>query len=184
MKSSCLTNKLAPSIKIDSIYNKNNLDSYVNVAYLDMTYVIYLENIKSFDYSVGDNGVCDLANIIGNENEYNLLDNLNTRKSISLSITESLGADTETGQEATELVNTFVYARDIFNQRLSTYIATYNDLDMYTINQYKFDLSGNVDYNSYLISLSASDRAIVKSVDTFILDVFDSYLEKLNLIVQ
>lgn len=167
-----------------SIYNSENLNSYVDVAYLDISYVIYLENIKAFNYSVGDHGICDLADIVGSENKYNLLKTLEERKSISLTITENIGQAGAIAKEMTDRVNLFVYTQNVFNQRFTNYLSNYNSLDMYTINQYRFDLVGSIDYDSYLNSLSASKRATVLALDNFVTDNFVSYISKLSTIVE
>ena len=167
-----------------SSHNADNLKLYVDKAYLDISYVVYLENIKSFNYSVGTHGVCDLAEVVGSNNDFNILTLLDTRKSISTFIQENIGGTTEQAIQATEKVNLFSYVRDVFEQRLNTYVNTYNSLDMYKINQYKFNLSGGVDYESYITSLSASDRATIILLDNFVEDNFMNYVEKLNAIVE
>ena len=83
-----------------------------------------------------------------------------------------------------ENVNLFSYIRNVFEQRLSTYKTSYAKTSMYDINEYRFALNGNVDYNAYLISLSSSDRAEVTVLDTFVQDTFVNYVEKLNAIVE
>jgi hypothetical protein len=167
-----------------SSYNATNLGIYVDKAYLDMSYMVYLENIKSFNYSVGNNGVCDLADVVGNETEYGLIDLLNEKKSLSETIVGNVGASTEAGEAAKNSVDIFVYCKDVFEQRLTTYLHTYNKVNMYNLNQYKFGLNGNVNYNSYLTSLSASDRATVKLLENFVQDTFLNYMNKLSLIVN
>jgi len=167
-----------------SAYNETNLNIYVDKAYLDISYVVYLENIKSFNYSVGSHGVCDLADVVGSQSEYNLLELLENKKSISDTIIGNVGATTEQGVTATNTVNLFVYSKDVFEQRLNTYISTYYDSNIFQINQYKYDLTGNVDYGSYLLSLSASDRAKIVLLDRFTQDNFKNYVNKLNTIVD
>ena len=57
-----------------------------------MARIIYLENIKSFNHSVGSNGVCDLSGIVGNLSENNYLTLLDeNRGTIKSSISENLG---------------------------------------------------------------------------------------------
>ena len=164
--------------------NADNLALYVDKAYLDISYIAYLENIKSFNYSVGGHGVCDLADVVGSSNKYNLLSLLDSRKSISDFVTANLGATTEEGVEVTERINLFAYNRGVYEQRVNNYLTTYRSVDIFKINQYRFGLNGNVDYNSYLTSQSSSDRAVILMLDNFVEDTFLSYVEKLNTIVE
>ncbi len=166
-----------------TVYNGDNLELFVDKAYLDIAYVVYLENIKSFNYNVGDNGTCDLSSVVGSDNEFNILKLLDDRKSISNAILENVGLDTEQGEEAKEKLDLFVYHRDIFNQRLDNYLSTFRSVDMYHVNQYRFDLNGTVDYNSYLMSLSLSDRSTLAMLDNFINDNFMEFVDKLMTIV-
>lgn len=166
-----------------NIYNSENLELFVDKAYLDIAYVVYLENIKSFNYSVGDNGTCDLSSVVGSESEFNILELLDNRKSISTAISENVGLTTEQGKDAKSKLDLFVYYRDIFAQRLGNYLSTFSSVDMYQVNQYRFDLNGTVDYNSYLMSLSVSDRATLTMLDDFINDNFMSFVDKLMTIV-
>lgn len=166
-----------------TLYNGTNLELYVDKAYLDIAYVVYLENIKSFNYSVGDNGICDLSSVVGSESEFNILDLLDNRKKVSTAISENVGLVTEQGKLAKSKLDLFVYYRDIFTQRLNNYLSTFRSVDMYQVNQYRFDLNGTVDYDSYLMSLSVSDRATLTMLDNFINDNFMEFVDKLNTIV-
>ena len=55
---------------------------------------------------------------------------------------------------------------------------------MFTINQYRFGLNGNVDYNSYITSQISSERALIVLLDNFIEDTFLNFVDKLNNIVE
>ncbi len=167
-----------------TIYNEHNLNMFVDKAYLDIAQIVYLENIKSFNYAVGNNGICDLSYVVGSNSTFNLLDLLDSRKSISTAISENVGLTTEQGKIAENKLNLFTYQRDIFNQRVGNYTKTYNSLDMYEVNQYRFKLNGTVDYDSYLISLSMSNKATLTMLDNFINDTFKPYTAKLMTIVQ
>lgn len=166
-------------------YNSSNLNCYVDTAYLDMAYIVYLENIKSFNYSVGSNGLCDLSAVVASDNKYNLLDLLGNKKTISLLITSNIdNTESAVGKEVLEKVDLFVYTRNIFNQRLSNYLNNYNNEDIYEISQYRFGLGGGVSYDSYLTSLSSSKRATITILDEFVFDTFVNYMNKLDSIVE
>ena len=170
----------------ESSYNDptvSNLKTYMDKGYLDMSYIVYLENIKSFNQSVGENGVCDLAGIVGNENEFNLISWLDNREEISSTILDNYGLDTEAGITATNAVNTFVYCRDVFEQRLGTYLTSYGSVDNLNINQYQFNLNGGIDYNSYLKSLSSSEKATIILIDSFVSETFNNYMIKLKALI-
>jgi hypothetical protein len=165
-------------------YSESNLNTYVDKAYVDISYIVYLENIKSFNYSVGSHGVCDLSDVVGSQTEYNLLSLLEERKPISTTIVGNVGLTSDAGVLATDAVNLFTYSRDVFEQRLTPYISTYSSVNMYNLNQYKYGLNGSVNYESYLKSLSASDRATIALLNSFVEDNFSNYISKLNSIVN
>lgn len=160
-----------------------NLRSYVDKAYVDMSYIVYLECIKSFNQSVDVNGVCDLAPIIGSSSDYNLINLLDERKEISTSILENYGNDTAEGIIATDAVQSFMYVRDIYEQRLGTYINSYNNIDNETINQYQFGLVGGIDYDDYLKTLNSSERATIVLIDNFVGEIFTNYMTKLKSLI-
>lgn len=165
-------------------FNADNLQLYVDKAYLDISYVVYLENIKSFNYSVGEHGICDLSSIVGSESEKNLLSLLDERKNISATILGNLGTSTEAGIYADEAVSIFSYIRDVYEQRINSYLTNYKKVNMYNISQYRFNDSSNITYENYLNSLSASDRAVHTMLDNFVDDTFLNYVSKLNSILE
>ena len=167
-----------------SLYNEHNLNLFVDKGYLDIAYVVYLENIKSFNYSVGDNGICDLASVVGSNSEYNLLGLLDVRKKLSPAIAENIGLTTAEGTDAKEKLDLFTYNRDIFNQRVNNYLNTFGAVNMYQVNQYRFSLNGTVSYDNYLQSLPVSDKATLTMLDNFVSDYFKVYIDKLMTIVE
>jgi hypothetical protein len=100
---------------------------------------------------------------------------------IRASILEGISSD---NAEVKNIIDTFCYVRDVFDQRINAYMNTYSNLDIYSIVQYRFDLNGSVDYNNYLNSLSPSDHALVDMMDRFVSDTFVEYQNKLALIIE
>ncbi|MGN0961768.1 MAG: hypothetical protein ACI4PF_06210, partial [Christensenellales bacterium] len=172
----CLTN-------YDS-YTQENLNVYVDKAYLDIAYIVYLENFKSFNFSVGENGVCDLSGVVGSDSDYNLLKFLDSKKSLNPSLLNNLTEGSTDYESTLEKLNEFSYSRDVFDQKLNSYLLTYNSLNMYTISSYRFDQVSGVEYDNYIKSLSASDRATVTMLENFIEHIFKNYISKLNNIVS
>ena len=109
-----------------SVYNEHNLNLFVDKGYLDIARIVYLENIKAFNYAVGENGICDLSAIVGSSNEYNMLQLLDSKKNLSLAILENIGLETEEGLEAQSKLDMFVYSRNVYNQRVNNYLNTYS----------------------------------------------------------
>lgn len=165
-------------------YSVKNLQIYLDKAYLDKAYMIYLENIKAFNYSVGENGVCDMAKVIGNDTEYNLLELLNDKKLLSVDITDNLNADAVNYDKTMSIINEFVYSRNVFSQKINSYLITYNNLDVYTISSYKFNTINGVGYDSYINSQNASNKANILMLENFVEGSFMNYMEKLNKITN
>lgn len=166
-----------------SVYSEKNIRNYIDKAYLDLSYIVYLENIKAFNFSKGENGICDLADVVGNNTKYNMLEMLDSRKSISYDIIGNLNEDATNYLKTKENLNTFIYTRNVYNQKLKSYLANYNNLDVYNINSYKFNQVGGISYDNYISSLSSSERATVIMLDNFVQDNFKNYVEKLNYLV-
>ena len=160
-----------------------NIQLKVDKSYLDIAYVIYLENFKAFDYSVGSKGICDLLPIINNSN-YILIDDLNTTKNVSLFVQSNLKESDAHYAEVNDLLNNFIYADEVFNQRFKNYQVVYNEQDMYAISQYKFNLMNGISYDSYIQTLSNSDSASVTMLDNFVENTYQKLVDKLSLIVE
>ncbi|MBQ7351943.1 MAG: hypothetical protein IJW59_03705 [Clostridia bacterium] len=165
------------------IHTAENIKIYVDKAYIDVSRIVYLENIKALNYQVGRNGVCDMAVVVGSENDFNLLDLLDERLEVSETIMNNLSDPSELGQQVKETLNELCYDRSVFEQKLNTYLYNYNALDIYTISQYKFDQMNGIDYESYLNTVNPSTKATIKIIENFISDTFEPYVEKLNKVV-
>lgn len=165
-------------------FSVNNIQTYVDKAYLDMAFVVYMENIKAFNYSGSENGVCDLANVVSNTSEFNILDLLDSRGTVDDVILNNLVKDSSYYDETMEKLNAFAYSRDVFEQKLSSYKSTYNSLDIYNISAYKYGNVSPWDYDDYLLTLSPSKRATVIMLENFVKDNFQNYIEKLEDLVK
>lgn len=166
----------------------------IDMSNVDIANIVYLENIKVFNYSVGDKGECDLLPLVENKtNEYNLIhakvgsnDILtNNGRGLSSYVAENLNESAENYEENIAKVKEFNYARELMSQRLTVYKNILSAVDMYQANQYRFALVGGVDYidyDTYKSSLSASDRANINALENFVEDVFKPFIEKMCLL--
>jgi len=160
-----------------------NISIRIDKAYVDMAYIVYLENFKSFNYSVGDNGICDLSDIIGSDLKFNIIDNISEIKTLSTEVTDNLDP-TDAYYERYELwLNEFVYSQNVFEQRLETYKEMYNSSDFYSINQHRMGLVPDVDYERYLNSVSESEKSNALMFEDFIGNIFANYVNKLGNII-
>lgn len=193
-------NKVIDS-SFDFIYNFMNLfDKYcidgekvttvtlnysLDCSYVDIANVVYLQNIKPFNYSVGEKGVCDLLPIISEgDNRYNLVNYLGNTEHLSSAIISGMDSTLDAYPETMDKINNFIYFKGLMGQRIDTFRSIMNSIDDYTLNEYRFNLVNGVDYDTYLVSLSASNRANVEALDRFIEDIFKEYIEKLELITE
>lgn len=160
------------------------LETKIEKTYVDIAYIVYLNNFKAFDYSVGSKGIADdLDSIVMNSNKFSLIDNLNTIKTLSPTVIAGLDDEGTAHDNIMELVNNYLYSCSIFNQRLKTYVSTYNEQDIYKIAQYKFGLIAGVDYGSYLDTLTKSKKASLVYLDDFVTNTFAKLIYDLSLIV-
>ena len=162
----------------------STLSLQIDKTYVDIANVVYLQNIKTFNYSVGEKGVCDLLPLISNPtNEYNLVKYLGSAKRLSPVVTENMSTEAADYAATMDKLNDFTYYSELVGQRINTFRNIMNTIDSYTLNEYRFDLVSGVDYDTYIKSLSASDKANVQALDGFINDIFVPYIAKLNSIV-
>lgn len=171
---------------IENYHNKTleNINIKIDKSYLDIAYIIYLENFKSFDYSVGSRGICDLLPLVDkSNNKFNITSDLNIIKKVSPSVQSNLKETDENYEEVNVLLSNFMYAQEVFDQRVKNYKTIHNELDIYTITQYKFDLVNGVNFESYMDSMTSSDKSSIVMLENFVNNTYKKLIEKLNLIV-
>ena len=167
--------------------NKDSLQFFIDKAYVDFANIAYKENIKSFNFSVGGKGVCDLltlATILDNnpDSQFNIIDKLPAIEDLSEAIVSNLDEDSPSYKDTLELVNEYIYIKDVFYQRLNTYNNVYNMVDIFTLNQYRYNIAG-IDYQNYVNTLSISKRANIELNEDFVNENFIGYLNKMHLLL-
>lgn len=170
-------------LKDFDLINFNNLQYKIDRSYVDIAYIVYLSNFKAFDYSVGSKGISDIEAVIGSTNKFSIIDDLTSPKQLSTTIVAGLDEENVNHDSVMSLLNDYLYSSTVFNQRLKQYKTIYNSENIYTITQYKFNLVKGVDYDSYLGTLTKSDRATVMYLDEFVLDTYSRLVDTLKLIV-
>ncbi len=172
------------------------LNRLIDEAYLNMAQVVYLENVKAFEYSE-----CDLNELIkltsGLNQQYviaGLLFKTGTNpcfdinKSVYKSDNTYFSADdvvlkqtgtTEAGEKIYEDYNTklekFVYYLKAFNQKVNIYKNVYSKLDFYKYNQIRLGF-GTMDLKTYKESLGRVDKANVSLVENFATQTFTYFV--------
>jgi len=160
-----------------------NISLRIDKAYVDLSYVVYYENFKSFNYSVGSKGVCDLDAIITSGSDFELIEDIEQIKILSNDVLNNLVEGSTRYEEIQTKLKEFVYAQELYSQRMSIYIKTYNSIDFYTLNQHRLGLVADVDYDRYLSSLTETKKSDALMLENFIDNVYGNYVEKLNAIV-
>lgn len=160
-----------------------NLQLYIDISYIDIAKIIYLENIKSFNYEVNDKGICDLLPIIKTNNSYNLTGYLTNTKRLSTAVLNGLAEKSDRHEETVKAVNDFLYYKDMLKQRFNSYLSAMESIDFYTLSQYRFNLVSGVSYDSYISSRNATERASINMLNNYIGDIFKPFIEKFNMMV-
>lgn len=159
-----------------------NIQLKIEKAYVDIARVVYLENINAFNFPVGNRGKCDLVGILDSENPYSLISNMLEIKDISTLISANLPEGTTSHEATIYMVNNFLYSQEVFEQKLNSYISVYNNSDVYSIAQYKFNQVVGVTYDSYLSSLNSTTRANAIMMTDFIENNYKQLVQTLKLI--
>lgn len=177
--------------------NKLLLERLIDEAYLNMAQIIYLENVKSFEYSECDlNSLLELIN--GGSTSKNiispLLTSVNTLENGKLAVLNAQGKmfeaddivlvedyreDKVNGGFIAETYNDrledYVYYLKAFNQKAGIYKKVYSEFDVYEYNQIRLGL-GRVDFNTYNNSLNRIERANLALLQDFVNETFDDYI--------
>lgn len=170
--------------------NQTTLNYKIDKTYLNLTNIIYLENFKTFSIEVADRGVCDVSSLIGMDSKFNLLNDLQLNGKLSPSIIANLDESSIHHLNTMNVVNDYVYAYNLFNQNVSHYVNTYNDIynskhtSTNQYNEYRLGLVGGGSLESFLNGLSITDRSKVNLLTNFIDECYTNLVEKLKLIVE
>ena len=165
--------------------NATTLQYRIDKTYVDIAYIIYLQNFKAFNYSVGSKGICDLSSVVENSNEFVLVDDLQTIKSLSSFISTNIIDNSSSNyQLAIDLVNNYLYSQEVFDQRINNFKLIYNEQNIYTITQYKFGNINGVDYDSFLSALTPTEKSNVMALSEFESNYYNKLLETFSLVIE
>lgn len=170
-------------VAVEDKFTTTSINYRLDKSYVDIANIVYLDNIKPFDYSVGNKGLCDLVSVVSVDNEHNLVSGLLQPKMLSQVMMDGLNESTATHTDTVAQLNDFFYSRELLTQRMGLFKNVLSRVDSYKLNQYRFGLVGGVDYDTYKTTLSASDRSDIMAIENYIADVFKPFVEKLKLIV-
>lgn len=173
-----------PNSQDSTTFIAKKLQLCIDKTYLDIANIVYLNNFKAFNYSVGSRGISDMNAIIQSANKYVIIDDLQECKSLSSSILLGLDKDSDTYTSTTKIIGDYLYSYEVFLQRYESYKCIYDSEDVYTATQYKFSLVDGVDYESYLNTLSKSSQANLEFMDNFVSETYQEVLSNLSLLIN
>ena len=165
--------------KVENEITVDHLKFCVDKSNVDIAYIVYQENFKSFNYIIGSNGITDLSPLIAcSDSKYVLIDKLNKYK-LSERISETLASKQGTYEEDKKLVNEYFYFNDLFQQSLMSYKTIYTSINFRDFNTYRLGLGNGMTYENYLNSLKYSDLTSIKMLESFVEDRFIILIDKL-----
>ena len=160
--------------------NLNYLDYSLDKSLVDISYVVYLENVKSFNSYVGDSGSCEVFNIIEtNIRKYDLTSML-LEFELSEEVKTNISTENNLYNSTKKKIEEYFYFNEIFEQKLISYKIIYNDIDFYEYNNYRMGLVNGITYNNYLQTLSQSEISNITLVENFIDITFYDLIEKID----
>lgn len=168
---------------------QENIERLVDEAYYNIACFVYYENIKVFEYNVGNNGICDLTNLMkeyfDGGNKYSKITYIQGEiKYLNSSIINNLSStDSEMLNNAIGLINNFLYSANVYNQRFDAYLSAYKNIDMYGLSNYRFNnvVNGNVD--NFVSRFSVVETAQYELLCNFSEEVFIDYVNGLNSLI-
>ena len=166
----CIENKESTSIEY--------LNFSIVKTLVNFSYVIYLENVKSFNDAVGKNGVCEVYNIIEtNKTKYDFTMFLESF-AVSEATINNLNTTSTLYAKTQKTVDEYYYFNEIFEQKLVAYENTYKSFDFYNYNKHRMNLGNGVTYTDYLNTLSQSEKASISLMENFMYTTFLDLYEK------
>ena len=166
----CIENKESTSIEY--------LNFSIDKTLVNFSYVIYLENVKSFNDAVGKNGVCEVYNIIEtNKTKYDFTMFLESF-AVSEATINNLNTTSTLYAKTQKAVDEYYYFNEIFEQKLVAYENTYKSFDFYNYNKHRMNLGNGVTYTDYLNTLSQSEKASISLMENFMYTTFLDLYEK------
>jgi len=141
------------------ISNINSGQRQLDEAYFSLAKFVYYSNVYAYNYSTGENGICDMLELMQNVgSEYVYIDSLllpltNLGANISIELSQTVFDDALTNK----LIN-IKYTGDLFNQALDSYLSLYGDLDHYLLLRIKLGLINGVTLESYIKNLDVDEK--------------------------
>lgn len=184
----------------DEDTNKLLLNKLIDETYLNMAQVIYLENVKAFEYSECD--LAKLVDLIQNNNvteindwlcadllyKKNGLNNAGYQKGVyksngdyytaddvELKLVSTDGQGNDVYETYNDKLEQFIYYLKAFNQKIDIYKKVYSDLNFYKYNQVRLGF-GTTDVQTYKVSLDRVDSANLSLIENFTSVTFEYYV--------
>ncbi|MBO7219507.1 MAG: hypothetical protein J6V40_05995 [Clostridia bacterium] len=162
----------------DSYLNRLIDDTYVRIAEM-----VYYENVKSFNYSLGDKGSCDLLDIMetSTTHKYSQIGAI-TMGILDLSddIKGGMVTDSPNYAKTMDIIDEYIYCFNIFSQRRQIYLELYSSFNMYALNKYRFEKTTDVTIDEYVSSFSTIDKVNYTMLEDISNNTFKNLVLKLH----
>ena len=167
--------------------SEGNVERLVDEAYYNIACFVYYENVKVFEYNVGDNGICDLSNLMKEyskgSNEYVKLNFIQEKiKDLNSTLIDDI-SNPAASDYAIETLNNFIYSANVYNQRFEVYLSAYNNIDMYGLSNYRFNNVANANVNNFVSRFSVVEMAQYELLCNFSEEVFVDYINSLITVI-
>lgn len=172
-------------VRLDSL-SDTYLNRLIDETYVRIAEMVYYENVKSFNYSLGDKGSCDLLDIIKTTttHKYSLIGNITMGISdLSDNIIGGMVTDSINYKETMDTIDEYIYCFNIYTQRRQIYLELYGSFNMYALNKYRFEKISDVTIEEYVSSFSTIDKVNYTMLEDISNNTFKNLVLKLyNLI--
>jgi len=167
--------------------SEGNMERLVDEAYYNVACFVYYENVKVFEYNVGNNGICDLSNLMreysNGSNEYVKLNYIQGKiKDLNSTLIDDI-SNPEASGYAIETLNNFIYSANVYNQRLEVYLSAYENIDMYGLSNYRFNNVANANVDNFISRFSVVEMAQYELLCNFADEVFVDYYNNLITVI-
>ena len=169
-------------VRLDTL-SDSSLNRIIDETYVRIAEMVYYENVKSFNYSLGDKGSCDLFDIMetSTTHKYSQIGNITMGLSdLSDNIKGGMVTDSINYKETMDTIDEYIYCFNIYLQRRQIYLDLYESFNMYALNKYRFDKITDVTIDEYVSSFSTIERVNYTMLEDISNNTFKNLVLKLH----
>ena len=163
------------------ISNINSASRQLDDAYFSLAKFIYYSNVFVYNYSTGENGICDMLELMENRgSEFIYLNYLQSPlgfigENISVELSQTVFNDALNNK-----LTNIKYTGDLFNQSLESYLSLYSNLDQYSLLRVRLNLVDGVTLDSFVNNFAVDEKIAYDNLYNLQTFLFPKHIEMIE----